>query len=106
MGETVKAGSDAVEMIVLHLGTDIRRRWSADAAVFDQLRDREVLLAIVGEVAGADAAAGNKDAKGKALKAIIADCLAGENGRAKAEPWLPLWMAFPPSAYKIGRAHV
>src|SRR3546814_7312032 len=77
----------------------MRRHWSADAAFFDQLRDSEVLLAIVGEVAGADAAAGNKDAKGKALKAIIADCLAGENGRAKAEPWLPLWMAFPPSAY-------
>src|SRR3546814_11118896 len=86
-------------MIGLPLGTDMRRHWSADAAFFDQLRDREVLLAIVGEVAGADAAAGNKDAKGKALKAIIANCLAGENGRAKAEPWLPLWMAFPPSAY-------
>ena len=99
MGETLKAGSEAVEMIGLHLGTDMRRHWLADAAFFDQLRDREVLLAIVGEVAGADAAAGNKDAKGKALKAIIADCLAGENGRAKAEPWVPLWMAFPPSAY-------
>src|SRR3546814_1163181 len=65
MGETLKAGSEAVEMIGLHLGTDMRRHWSADAAFFDQLRDREVLLAIVGEVAGADAASGNKDAKGR-----------------------------------------
>src|SRR3546814_905694 len=56
MGETLKAGSEAVEMIGLHLGTDMRRHWSADAAFLDQLRDREVLLAIVGEVAGADAA--------------------------------------------------
>ena len=99
MGEALKAGSEAVEMIGFHLGTDMRKHWSADAAFFDQLRDREVLLAIVSEVAGADAAAGNKDAKGKALKAIISDCLAGENGRAKTQPWVPLWMAFPPSAY-------
>ncbi|WP_272897617.1 ParB/RepB/Spo0J family partition protein [Sphingopyxis witflariensis] len=99
MGETLKAGSEAVEMIGLHLGTDMRRYWSVDAAFFDQLRDREVLLAIVGEVAGEDVAAANAGEKGKVLKAIIADCLGGENGRAKAEPWVPQWMAFPPSAY-------
>lgn len=99
MGETLQAGSEAVEMIGLHLGTDMRQHWSADAAFFDQLRDREVLLAITGEVAGPEVAAAYVGEKGKALKAIIADCLGGENGRAKAEPWVPRWMAFPPSAY-------
>ena len=99
MGETLQAGSEAVEMIGLHLGTDMRQHWSADAAFFDQLRDREVLLAIVGEVAGPEVAAANAGEKGKALKAIVSDCLAGANGRAKAEPWVPKWMAFPPSAY-------
>ena len=99
MGETLRAGSAAVEMIGLHLGTDMRQHWSADAAFFDQLRDREVLLAIVGEVAGPEVAAANAGEKGKALKAIVSDCLAGANGRAKAEPWVPQWMAFPPSAY-------
>ena len=99
MGETLQAGSEAVEMIGLHLGTDMRQHWSADAAFFDQLRDREVLLAIVGEVAGPEVAAANAGEKGKALKAIVSDCLAGANGRAKAEPWVPQWMAFPPSAY-------
>ncbi|WP_447952522.1 ParB/RepB/Spo0J family partition protein [Sphingopyxis chilensis] len=99
MGETLQAGSEAVEMIGLHLGTDMRQHWSADAAFFDQLRDREVLALIVGEVAGPEVAAANAGEKGKALKAIIADCLEGTNGRAKAEPWVPQWMAFPPSAY-------
>ena len=99
MGETLQAGSEAVEMIGLHLGTDMRHHWSADAAFFDQLRDREVLLAIVGEVAGTEVAAANAGEKGKALKAIIVDCLEGANGRTKAEPWVPQWMAFPPSAY-------
>ncbi|MFN3817533.1 ParB/RepB/Spo0J family partition protein [Blastomonas sp.] len=99
MGETLQAASEAVEMIGLHIGTDMNRHWKADAAFFDQLRDREVLLAIVGEVAGAEVAAANAGEKGKTLKAIILDCLAGENGRAKSEPWVPQWMAFPPTAY-------
>ncbi|KQZ72705.1 chromosome partitioning protein ParB [Sphingopyxis sp. Root214] len=99
MGETLAAGSEAVEMIGLHIDTDMHRHWKADAAFFDQLRDREVLLAIVGEVAGAEVAAANAREKGKALKAIISDCLTGTNGRAKSEPWVPQWMAFPPTAY-------
>lgn len=99
MGETLQAGSEAVEMIGLHLGTDMSQHWSADPAFFDQLRDREVLLAITGEVAGPEVAAANAGEKGKALKTIIADCLSGDNGRAKAEPWFPQWMAFPPSVY-------
>ena len=33
------------------------------------------------------------------LKAIITDCVEGTNGRAKAEPWVPRWMNFPPTAY-------
>ena len=98
-GETLQAGSEAVEMIGLHLGTDMRQHWSADGAFFDQLRDREVLLAIVGEVAGPEVAAANAGEKGKALKAIVSDCLEGSNGRTKAQPWVPQWMAFPPSAY-------
>lgn len=99
MGETLQAGSEAVEMIGVHLGTDMRQHWQADAAFFDQLRDREVLLTITGEVAGAEVAAANAGEKTKALKSIIADSLAGTNGRAKVEPWVPRWMAFPPTAY-------
>lgn len=99
MGETLQAGSLAVEAIGLHLGTDMRRHWHADPAFFDQLRDREVLLAIVGEVAGADVATANEKEKAKALKAIIADHLDGSNGRTQVAPWVPKWMAFPPAAY-------
>ena len=99
IGETLAAGSEAVEMIGLQLGTDMRQHWQADAAFFDQLRDREVLLAITGEVAGAEVAAANAGEKTKALKSIIADSLAGENGRAKVEAWVPRWMTFPPTAY-------
>ncbi len=99
MGETLQAGSEAVEAIGVYLGTDMRHYWHADPAFFDQLRDREVLLAIVGEVAGEAVASANAKEKAKALKAIIADHLDGTNGRAQVAPWVPKWMAFPPQAY-------
>ncbi|EZP84004.1 ParB-like protein [Novosphingobium resinovorum] len=99
MGETLQAGSEAVEAIGVYLGTDMRDYWHADTAFFDQLRDREVLLAIVGEVAGEAVASANEKEKAKALKAIIADHLDGSNGRTQVAPWVPKWMAFPPGAY-------
>ncbi|WP_293699655.1 MULTISPECIES: ParB/RepB/Spo0J family partition protein [unclassified Sphingopyxis] len=99
MGETLQAGHPAVEAIGLHLGTDMRRHWQPDAAFFDQLRDREILLAMIGEVAGAGVASANEKEKAKTLKAIIADHLAGANGREQVAPWVPRWMAFPPAAY-------
>lgn len=73
--------------------------WEADAAFLEGLRDREVLLAMVGEVAGPTVAAANAGEKGKTLKAIIRDHLAGAGGREKREGWVPRWMTFPPSAY-------
>jgi ParB family chromosome partitioning protein len=41
----------------------------------------------------------NAKEKAKAQKAIIRDCLTGNNGREKVENWVPRWMPFPPSAY-------
>ena len=54
---------------------------------------------MVAELAGETVAAANDREKGKTLKAIIADCLAGRNGRTKVEGWVPRWMRFPPSTY-------
>lgn len=99
MGETLQAGDAAVEAIGTYLGTDMRRHWRADAAFFGQLRDRDILRAIVGEVAGEAVASANEKETATALKAIIADHLDGANGRAQIAPWAPRWMAFPPGAY-------
>ena len=33
------------------------------------------------------------------MKHLIADCLAGENGREQRERWVPRWLTFPPAAY-------
>jgi len=105
MGESLAAGSAAVEALGLHIGLDMADWWQADGAFLELIRDREVLAALVAEVAGEKVAAANAREKGKTLKRIIADCLAGANGRERRTRWVPRWMAFPPAAY-TGRGGV
>ena len=62
------------------------------------IRDREVLGAVLRDVAGDTVAKANETATGKVKRRIVRDCLTG-NGRAKVEGWVPKWMAFPPAAY-------
>lgn len=99
MGETLYARSDMVDLLGLHLAVDMAPAWQADDALLDLIRDREILLAMVEEVAGKQVAEANAKETGKTLKAIIRDCIEGRNGRAKVEGWVPRWMRFPASSY-------
>ena len=99
MAETLATGSELIETLGVHLSVDMARYWTADAAFYELLRDREVATAILAEVGGEAVASANAAEKGKTIKRVIADCLTGENGRLKREAWVPRWMAFPPSAY-------
>jgi len=101
MGETLASGSAIIEVIGQHIGMDMAPCWQADDAFFDLVRDREVLTAMVGEVAGATIATANAGEKTKVLKSIIRDHLDGVEGREKREGWVPRWMAFPPAAYTM-----
>jgi ParB family chromosome partitioning protein len=99
IGETLAAGSAAVAAVGTEIGIDMADWWQADEALFSLIRDREVLGRMVAEVAGETVASANAGEKSKTLKRIIADHLAGADGRAKVERWVPRWMQFPPSAY-------
>jgi len=99
MGETLAAGSAAVEAVGSELGIRMADWWQADTAFLELVRDREVLAHIVADVAGPTVADANAGETGKTLRRIVADHLAGAGGRAKVEHWIPRWMAFPPSAY-------
>jgi len=99
MGETLEAGSEAVDVIGSRLMIDPGELWAADEAFFALLRDRKALSAMLDEVAGPEVAQGNSDATGKVLKAILRDCLDGLNGRSKVEGWVPRWMRFPAASY-------
>ena len=104
MGETLWAGSLAVDALGDVLQLDMAALWQADDAFFTLLRDRRALLALVEEVAGHEAARGNIDSPVKVLKTIIRDCLAGQNARAKVESWVPRWLRFPASSYLVSDA--
>lgn len=99
MGETLAAGSAAVEAVGTTIGIDMADWWQADPAFFELIRDKQVLGRIVAEVAGEAIATANAGEKAKTLKKIVADHLEGADGRAKVERWVPAWMAFPPNAY-------
>lgn len=99
MGETLASGSAAVEAVGGTIGTDMANWWAADDAFFELLRDKEVLSAMVAEVAGKRIADANAGEKGKTLKGIVKAHLDGADGRTKVERWVPRWMRFAPSHY-------
>lgn len=99
MGETLAVASTEVDMLGQLAGTDMRACWQDDTVLPTLIRDKQVLNAVVAEVAGADVAEANAGATAKVQRGILVDCLNGSNGRAKIEGWLPKWFAFPPSGY-------
>ena len=99
MAETLASGTGLIETIGVHLGVDMADYWVADDAFYGLIRDREVLTEILREVGGDTVAQAHAAEKGKTIKGVIGDYLTGGNGRDKVEPWVPRWMAFPPSAY-------
>ncbi len=98
MGETLQAGSVLIELLGGLLGTDMAKAWTADDTLLDMIRDREVLGAVLRDVAGGTVARANDSETGKVKRRIIRDCLTG-TGRAKVEGWVPKWMTFPPTTY-------
>jgi ParB family chromosome partitioning protein len=99
MAETLAAGTAMVEALGVYLKLDMRAVWQPDETFFDLIRDRQVVNAIVAELAGQQSADANIAEKIKTQKSIIQACLKGENGRTKVESWLPRWMAFPAGSY-------
>lgn len=99
MGETLDARSDLVDALGMQLRIDMAEVWQADAALLDGIRDREVIDAMLAEVAGTEIADANAKETGKIKRQIIRDCLDGTNGRAKVEGWVPRWLRFPATSY-------
>jgi ParB family transcriptional regulator, chromosome partitioning protein len=95
MAETLAAGSAVVEAIGQHLKVDARPHWQPDDVFYELVRERATVNAMLAEVAGKSVADANVIEKTRTQKQIIRDCLAGTNGRARVDGWLPGLMAFP-----------
>ena len=96
--ETLASGTAMVEALGMLLGVDMTKSWQPDDTFFDLLRDKRAINAMVGEIAGKDAANANIAETAKVQKKIIRNCLDGTR-QAEIENWQPRYMAFPMRGY-------
>lgn len=105
MAETLELASPLTDDLGPLLEVDMAESWSADETFFTLLKDREAIEAILTEVAGSQALEANLTATNKAKKAIVQDCLSGNNGRKQLKGWIPRYLRFPFTCY-TGRGPV
>lgn len=103
MAETLEAGSATVEAALHVTDATLGGWWAPDEALFELLRDKRAINAMVADIAGATAAKSVLTDTAKAQKAVIRDRLklSGEDARST---WLPAWMAMPPRRLVDGAA--
>ena len=106
MAETLAAGSAVVEAVGVHLKVDARPHWQPDDIFFELARERATVNAMLAHIAGKSVADANVTERAKVQKQIIRDFLAGTNGRAKVDGWLPGFMAFPFRLYGEGTCSI
>ncbi len=98
MAEALASGTTLIDTLGETLAVDVGKHWQPDETFFELARDREAVGAMLGEVIGAQAAAGYLTDTGTKKKAIIRKALSGD-GRTKVEGWLPLYIRFPQGGY-------
>lgn len=103
MGETLRAGSAAMEAVGYVIGADMGALWSPDEAFFALVRDKRAINAMVADCISESAARSMVTDTGTAQKNAIRNRLAGHGCEARPD-WRPRWMAIPPSSYVEGAA--
>lgn len=99
MAETLSVNSPLIDILGETLGTNIRDHWTPDGALFDLIRDKSTLNAMVREYAGEAAAEGNADQSAKTQRTILNAC-ADETRTPARSDWVPRFMAFPKGSYR------
>jgi ParB family chromosome partitioning protein len=87
-----------VDVLGTQLKVDVLKGWQPDDALFQLVRDKEALGAMLAEVAGKQASETHLTATGAKKNDIIRMALDGK-GRTKKDNWKPKWMAFPQAGY-------
>ena len=100
MAESLEVGNASVEALGNILPVSLGDCWEPDAAFFDLLRDKQVINAMLGEIAGKSVADANIAETANVQKGILVDTLTGANGREKKPDWRPRWAAFPFGTYR------
>ena len=99
MAETLASGTELIDDLGTTIGVDMGGWWTPDNAFYDLLRDKQMINAMLKEIASKAVADGNVTSTAKVQKNIIRDFAEGNEGRKKAEGWLPRFMQFPQRTY-------
>jgi ParB family transcriptional regulator, chromosome partitioning protein len=98
MAETLACGTAAAEATAMITSATLND-WRPDDTFFDLLAGKDVVQAMLSDIASPAVADGNKSETTKVQKGIIKDFLHGTNGREHKMDWLPLYFQFPPQPY-------
>ena len=98
MAETLAVGNATAEVTGVVIGATLND-WRPDDIFFDLVSNKEVVNAMLADIASPAIAQGNGDEPNKVKKAIIKDFMRGQNGREHKADWLPPYFQFPIKAY-------
>ena len=98
MAETLAVGTATAEVTGVVTGATLND-WRPDDTFFDLLSNKEVVNAMLADIASPAIAQSNKDELNKVKKAIIKDFMRGLNGREHKADWLPPYFQFPIKTY-------
>jgi ParB family chromosome partitioning protein len=99
MADSLSAHSPVIDELAQTLGTKMSNCWQPDDTFFALIRDKQALNAMIGELAGSNAAAEHITSTAKAQRDVLIACLNGD--RKPADPnWTPRYMAFPQGGYR------
>lgn len=98
MAESLSVQSPLIDGLAGMMGTDMAHHWQPEDTFFDLVRDKQVLNAMIGEVAGETVAKANLPETAKTQRKILRDCINGTRTPVDAS-WMPRYMAFPQGSY-------
>jgi ParB family transcriptional regulator, chromosome partitioning protein len=98
MAETLASGIATAEATAMITSATLND-WRPDDTFFDLLGGKDVVQAMLADIASPAVADGNRNETTKVQKGIIKDFLHGTNGREHKMDWLPPYFKFPPKAY-------
>jgi len=98
MAETLACGT-ATEEATAMVTSATFNDWRPDDTFFDLLAGKDVVQAMLADIASLAVADGNKGETTKVQKGIIKDFMRGKNGRDHKMDWLPPYFQFPPKTY-------
>jgi ParB family transcriptional regulator, chromosome partitioning protein len=98
MAETLACGTATAEAVAMTSSATLND-WRPDDTFHDLLGGKNVVQAMLADIASPAVADGNKGETSKVQKGIIKDFLKGTNGREHKLDWLPPYFQFPPKAY-------